>query len=258
MLLSARQYKKLRKGFCFVEALKRLLLYCWEDQQARLAVYTLGRMCLAAVLGGVIGYERQHSHRPAGLRTHVLVCVGAALVMCTSEYVVLRMGGTDVTRMGAQVISGISFLGAGTILREGFTVKGLTTAASLWVVSCIGLAAGIGFWSGALIATAVLYVVLNYVKKVRIRHSSIRTIDIGVNDAYHVSERVAEIFYACGADLRGLEILFPDDSAPFLTMSKDVNKVLRARAYIKSESDLALIKESLLGLEGVFDFNVES
>ncbi|MCL2299733.1 MAG: MgtC/SapB family protein [Firmicutes bacterium] len=241
-----------------MEAIKKFLLACWADDQVRLAVYALGRMGLAAVLGGFIGYERQHSHRPAGLRTHVLVAVGAALVMCTSEYVVLRMGGTDVTRMGAQVVSGIGFLGAGTILRKGFTVEGLTTAASLWAVSCIGLAAGIGFWAGALIATVVLYFVLNYVKKVRNKYSSIRTIDIGVNDAYHVSERVAEIFHTCGADLRSLEILFPDDSGPFLTMSKDVNKVLRARAYIRSEGDLALIKESLLGLEGVFDFNVES
>jgi len=249
---------KQKKGVCFVEAMKRFILACWANDQLRLAVYALGRMSLAAVLGGVIGYERQHSHRPAGLRTHVLVAVGAALVMCTSEYAALRMGVSDVTRMGAQVISGIGFLGAGTILREGFTVKGLTTAASLWAVSCIGLAVGIGFWSGALIATGVLHLTLNYVRKVRNRHSSIRTIDIGVNDAYHVSERVAEVFHICGADLRVLEILFPDDSAPFLTRAKDVNKVLRARAYIKSESDMALIKESLLGLEGVLDLNVES
>ena len=241
-----------------MEAVKQFFIRCWADDQVRLVVYALGRMCLAAVLGGVIGYERQSSHRPAGLRTHVLVAVGAALVMCTSEYVVLRMGGTDVTRMGAQVISGIGFLGAGTILREGFTVKGLTTAASLWAVSCVGLAAGIGFWSGALIATAVIYVTLNTLRKVRNKHSSIRTLYIGVSNAYHVSERAAEIFYACGADLRSLEILFPDDSAPFLTMSKEVNKVLKAMAYINSESDLVLIKEGILGLEGVFDFIVES
>jgi len=236
-----------------VEALKHI----WAEPQVRLAVFALGRMILAAVLGGVIGYERQHSHRPAGLRTHVLVAVGAALVMCTSEYVALRTGATDVTRMGAQVVSGIGFLGAGTILREGFTVKGLTTAASLWAVSCVGLAAGIGFWSGALIATVVIFLTLNTLRKVRNKHSSIRSIYIGVSNAYHVSERVAEIFYACGADLRTLEILFPDDSAPFLTMSRDVNKVLKARAYIQGESDLALIKEGVLGLEGVFDFVFE-
>jgi len=241
-----------------LEKLKYFVLLLWADDQVRLAVYALGRMCLAAVLGGIIGFERQLSHRPAGLRTHILVAVGAALVMCTSQYVVLRMGGTDVTRMGAQVISGIGFLGAGTILREGFTVKGLTTAASLWAVSCVGLAAGIGFWSGALIATAVIYLTLGVLGRIRNKRSSIRTIYIGVSNAYHVSERVAEIFYTCGADLRALEIIFPDDSAPFLTMSKDVNKVLKARAYIQGESDLALIKEGVLGLEGVFDFNVES
>ena len=241
-----------------MEALKQFLLGLWEDDQVKLAVYTLGRVCLAALLGGVIGYERQHSHRAAGLRTHILVAVGAALVMCTSEYVVRRMGGTDITRMGAQVISGIGFLGAGTILREGFTVRGLTTAASLWAVSCIGLASGIGFWAGALIATAVVYLTLGALKRVRNKRSSILTIYIGVSNAYHVSERVAEIFYACGTDLRSLEILFPDDSAPFLTMSKEVNKVLKARAYIQSESDMALLKEGVLGLEGVFDFNAEA
>ena len=240
-----------------MEALKRIILACWADDQVRLAFDALWRMVLAAILGGVIGYERQHSHRPAGLRTHVLVAVGAALVMCTSEYVMLRTGATDVTRMGAQVISGIGFLGAGTILREGFTVKGLTTAASLWAVSCVGLAVGSGFWFGALIATVVVFLTLNTLRKVRNKHSSIRTLYIGVSNAYHVSERVAEIFYACGADLRSLEIIFPDDSAPFLTLSKDVNKVLKAMAYIKSESDLVLIKEGMLGLEGVFDFVAE-
>jgi len=231
-----------------------MFLRLWADDQVHLAVLALGRMCLAAILGGVIGYERQHSHRPAGLRTHILVAVGAALVMCTSEYVALRTGNADITRMGAQVISGIGFLGAGTILREGFTVRGLTTAASLWAVSCVGLAAGAGFWAGALTATAVVYLTLGTLGKIRNKRSSIRSIYIGVSNAYHVSERVAEIFYACGTDLRSLEIIFPDDSAPFLTMSKDVNKVLKARAYIQSESDLALIKEGVLGLEGVFDF----
>ncbi|MCL1952867.1 MAG: MgtC/SapB family protein [Oscillospiraceae bacterium] len=241
-----------------MEALKQFVTSCWANDQVHLAIASVGRMCLAAVLGGVIGYERQHSHRPAGLRTHVLVAVGAALVMCTAESVMLRTGAdTDPTRIGAQVVSGIGFLGAGTILRKGFMVEGLTTAASLWAVSCVGLAAGGGFWPGALVATIVLYCVLNYVKKVRNRISSIRTIDIGVNDAYHVSERVAEIFHVCGADLRSLEILFPDDSGPFLTMSKDVNKVLRAKAYVNSETDMALIKESLLSLEGVFDLNAE-
>jgi putative Mg2+ transporter-C (MgtC) family protein len=105
------------------------------------------RMVLAAALGGFIGYEREHLNRPAGFRTHILVCVGAALVMMTSQYLAYRYPGDtiDLSRLGAQVISGIGFLGAGTIIRDGFNVRGLTTAASLWAVSCVGIAVGSGY-----------------------------------------------------------------------------------------------------------------
>jgi putative Mg2+ transporter-C (MgtC) family protein len=127
------------------------------------------RLTLAGFLGGVIGYEREHTRRPAGFRTHILVCVGAALVMVTSEYIFKRyhtLVNMDPARLGAQVISGIGFLGAGTIIRDGFTVKGLTTAASLWAVSCIGIAAGIGFYDGAVVATLIVYLTLLSLKNV--------------------------------------------------------------------------------------------
>lgn len=129
----------------------------------------LARLVLACVLGGAIGYEREHTNRPAGFRTHILVCVGAALVMVTSEFVFRQYFGKiniDPTRMGAQVISGIGFLGAGTIIREGFNVKGLTTAASLWAVSCVGIAAGGGFYLGAVAATVLIYITLIVLKKI--------------------------------------------------------------------------------------------
>lgn len=125
------------------------------------------RMMLACILGGVIGFERESTHRPAGFRTHILVCVGAALVMITSEFIFERYRGLaniDPARLGAQVISGIGFLGAGTIIREGFNVKGLTTAASLWAVSCVGIAVGIGFYGGAVAATIVVYITLMLLK----------------------------------------------------------------------------------------------
>jgi len=240
-----------------VDALKNVIVTLWAEDQVRLAVFTLGRVCLAALLGGIIGYERQHSHRPAGLRTHILVAVGAALVMCTSEYVILRMGGGDIMRMGAQVISGIGFLGAGTILREGFSVKGLTTAASLWAVSCIGLAVGIGFWPGAAIATAVMYLTLNALNKMVKRFSKIRTIYIGVRDEYSVSEKVAEILRNCGAKVRSIEIMFPEETTPF-QLNKHTGKILKAMAYVRSEREIALIRESVLALEGVNDFYIES
>lgn len=111
------------------------------------------RLCLAMLFGGIIGFERERKKRPAGLRTHILVCIGATLTMITNQYIVeiLQMGG-DPTRLGAQVISGIGFLGAGTIIVTGKQqVKGLTTAAGLWASACMGLAIGIGFYEGAIV-----------------------------------------------------------------------------------------------------------
>lgn len=132
-----------------------------------LAEVTL-RLLLSVALGGVIGYERENTNRPAGFRTHILVCVGAALVMITSEYIFEKyIGLTDLdpTRLGAQVVSGIGFLGAGTIIRDGFNVRGLTTAASLWAVSCVGIAVGAGFYGGAVVATVFVFLTLITLKK---------------------------------------------------------------------------------------------
>ncbi|NLI58021.1 MAG: MgtC/SapB family protein [Clostridium sp.] len=126
------------------------------------------RVFLAGFLGGIIGYERESMNRPAGFRTHILVCVGSALVMCTSQFIFEKYNAfvnVDPARLGAQVISGIGFLGAGTIIRDGISVRGLTTAASLWAVSCVGIAAGIGFYQGAVIATAIIYITLIVLKR---------------------------------------------------------------------------------------------
>lgn len=111
------------------------------------------RLVLAVVLGGIIGFERGRSGRPAGLRTHILVCLGSALAIMTNQYIFERFGISDPTRIAAQVISGIGFLGAGTILVTGrHQVKGLTTAAGLWATACMGLAIGIGFYKAAIVA----------------------------------------------------------------------------------------------------------
>jgi putative Mg2+ transporter-C (MgtC) family protein len=121
------------------------------------------KLLLAAIIGGLIGFQRENSNRPAGLRTHILVCVGSALVMITSEYIFNTYRGLtnmDPARLGAQVISGIGFLGAGTILRDGSTIKGLTTAAGLWTVSCIGIAIGSGFYFGGVAAAILVYFTL--------------------------------------------------------------------------------------------------
>jgi putative Mg2+ transporter-C (MgtC) family protein len=116
----------------------------------------IGTLLLAAVLGALIGFERERADHPAGLRTHILVCVGAALVTLVSASV----AGTrwDPGRIAAQIVSGIGFLGAGTILRQGSIIRGLTTAASLWVVSGIGMAAAAGAEMALLAVVAALLV----------------------------------------------------------------------------------------------------
>lgn len=121
------------------------------------------RLVLAMMFGGFIGLERESHKRPAGFRTHILVCVGSALVMMISQYAFVNFARTteyDPGRIAAQVVSGIGFLGAGTILREGPTIKGLTTAASLWVVAGIGLAVGTGFYLAGAVTTGLVVVVL--------------------------------------------------------------------------------------------------
>lgn len=121
------------------------------------------RLGLACLLGGLVGLERERSRHPAGFRTHILVCVGATLVMLCNIYIFEKYKGVanvDPARLGAQVISGIGFLGAGTILKEGVTIRGLTTAASLWTVACIGIANGLGFYHGAIFATIFVLVTL--------------------------------------------------------------------------------------------------
>lgn len=115
------------------------------------------RLLMAVVLGGIIGFERGRAGRPAGLRTHILVCLGSTLAIMTNQFIWQRYGVGDPTRMAAQVISGIGFLGAGTIIVTGrHQVKGLTTAAGLWATACMGLAIGIGFYKAAVAACLLI------------------------------------------------------------------------------------------------------
>ena len=121
------------------------------------------RLLLSAVLAGLVGYERERVGRAAGLRTHILVCVGSCLMMLTGLDLMEGLAGrfaVDPTRLAAQVVSGIGFLGAGTILRFRASVRGLTTAASLWAVAGVGLAVGTGFLVGAIASTGVVLLTL--------------------------------------------------------------------------------------------------
>ena len=130
------------------------------------------RILLAFLLSSAIGMEREFGNQAAGLRTHILVCIGSTLVMLVSFHLFeLYEGRTtlDPARLGAQVISGIGFLGVGTIMKEGASIRGLTTAAGLWVVACIGLAVGAGFYLGAIVVTVVIVITLTVVNRLDAR-----------------------------------------------------------------------------------------
>ncbi|NTW71694.1 MAG: MgtC/SapB family protein [Eubacteriaceae bacterium] len=132
------------------------------------------RITLAIVLGGIIGIERERTGKPAGLRTHVLVSVGAASVMLTGIMMFFDfkdMTQMDPSRLGAQVVSGIGFLGAGTIIRAGYDIKGLTTAASVWAVGCIGLAAGAGYYEIGIISAVSVVLALRFVHPIIFKHA---------------------------------------------------------------------------------------
>ena len=123
----------------------------------------LFRLLLAAVLGGMVGLEREKHEKAAGFRTHILVCIGSCLIMLTSMHMFDIYNGiaaVDPGRIAAQVVTGVGFLGAGTIIRFRASVRGLTTAASLWAIAAIGLAVGSGFYLAAVFTVAIVLVSL--------------------------------------------------------------------------------------------------
>ncbi|WP_219835514.1 MgtC/SapB family protein [Paenibacillus sp. R14(2021)] len=170
----------------------------WEISYWELTI----RLMLALVLGGLIGLERELGGHSAGFRTHILVCLGSAAIVLLSMYGFSEFASDpnvrlDPARLAAQVISGIGFLGAGTILRTGITVSGLTTAASLWVVAAIGLTVGAGFYYGAAVLTLLVVVslfVLNKFEKRFSRAKRKRDLVMRVNkDSASLSKVVAEL-----------------------------------------------------------------
>ena len=162
------------------------------------------RIVMAIIIGGVIGYERGHQNRPAGFRTHILVCLGAAIVSMIQDqlrvnilkYTILhpevaQVLKTDLGRIGAQVVSGIGFLGAGTIMRDKGIIGGLTTAASIWATGCLGLSIGWGFYYLAIPAGIGIIIVLVTLKKLErywIENKHIMNIDIQYNKEYSYSD----------------------------------------------------------------------
>lgn len=138
------------------------------------------KLILIYILAGFIGLERAALSKPAGFRTHVLVGMSAVLTVVCAHKIAEISGSTDFSRIPAQLLSGIGFLGAGTVLKDGFNVKGLTTAASLLAITCIGLCVGAGLYLSGIIATAVVYVVLKHSSSISEKVGHFHTINLHV------------------------------------------------------------------------------
>ena len=168
------------------------------------AVGIFVRILVAMLLGGLIGMERGIKNRPAGFRTYMLVCIGSCVVMLVNQYFYQVTGAGDPLRMGAQVVSGIGFLGAGTIIVTSHNqIKGLTTAAGLWASACVGLAAGVGLYEAAIAGSLAIFAVL----------TALHGLDFGLRSRSNVVEVYIEMdpHVSLGAFLRhareqGLEL----------------------------------------------------
>lgn len=205
------------------------------------------RIAAAFILGGIIGLERGMKNRPAGLRTHMLVCVGACLIMLTNQYIYQIFDTGDPVRMGAQVVSGIGFLGAGTIVvTKHNQIRGLTTAAGLWAAAAVGLAIGIGFYEAAILGSCAIFVVL--------------TVMHGWDNMMHRNSRHAEVYFELtntinlGVFLRKMREM--DVEIESLQMEHDDMLENGIRAYVailksKSSRKHEILFDNIRAIEGV-------
>jgi len=211
----------------------------------------LGKLFIAAILGGVIGWERHRRGRPAGLRTHLLVCIGVTLMMLVSEHIFVKYQGynndsilrIDPARIAAQVVTGIGFLGAGTIMRSRASIRGLTTAASLWVVAGIGLAVGSGFILPAVFTTviAIAILTLNTLVEKKMKRNKYRTIKMLITGQGHFLDEITQILEKNSVKLKNykfkkniqkneieydLDVQYNDEKM-LLFATKDVTKTIK-------------------------------
>jgi putative Mg2+ transporter-C (MgtC) family protein len=200
---------------------------------------TLGKLAAALVLGGLIGLEREAHHRPAGFRTHMIVCLGACLFMLVSLHMSeMDPRNADPGRIASQVIPGIGFLGAGTILKTGLSVKGLTTAACLWTAAAIGLAVGAGYWTAALAATAFTLVAIFLFRPVETKISGdVRRLSLRAKDSPGLLGRIDEALRA--ADVKGIDVHREPDAVEVLIR------------VVKADDDLIRRLRDLPGVERV-------
>ena len=213
------------------------------------------RLLAAAVLGGLVGLEREKHNQPAGLRTHVILTLGSALAMTVSIDLAMQfqplVPNGDPARLAAQVVSGIGFLGAGAIFRYGTSIKGLTTATSLWTVAIVGLAVGAGHFFSAIVATALLLVALATLDILEKRFLSsviTRTITIRVKDRPLLVGEVEQILQDLGIGIKSINV------------SKDMeNNEVEVEAITKVPSQQSTDKliSRLSHIQGIQGFEIQ-
>ena len=210
------------------------------------------RLLCAMLVGLVIGTEREYTNRPAGMRTHILVALGASVVTITGQMIFAQYSAygslPDPARLSAQVITGVGFLGAGTILREGTTVKGLTTAASVWAVACLGIAAGFGYSTVALTGMVFIFITLTifeiFQHKLVGSHAPAHPYILQTRDISAALEAINTHANACRTEVRGLKAQPLTDGmfqicfqAEFVGMQ---SKKRRARFFARLAADPAV------------------
>ncbi len=181
------------------------------------------RLICAMLIGALIGTEREFTHRPAGMRTHMLVAVGACAVMITSQLIFAQYrayGATpDPARLSAQVITGIGFLGAGTIMKEGPTIKGLTTAASIWSVACLGVAVGGGYYAVGLVGAVcmmVTLIVFEWLQRLMMKnHYALYTFSVRCTDVVYTLDLIHRLASEGDAVVTSIEVEEDADKGTF-------------------------------------------
>ena len=215
------------------------------------------RLVFAMILGFIVGIEREYTHRPAGMRTHILVALGSCVVMLTGHMIFAQYypyGATpDPARLAAQVIAGVGFLGAGTILRDGASVKGLTTAASLWGVACLGLAVGGGYYVIALVGTILVILTLTLfelLQKLLLRFKGgRRNYVVDTRDVVATMQAVNTLAQSVSCQILNLQAENLENGTSRLTFQGDFGHG-RAKSRIQKFWDGLLTQPSILSVCG--------
>ncbi|MBW9170485.1 MgtC/SapB family protein [Clostridium estertheticum] len=223
------------------------------------------RLVLAVLVGGLIGYEREFKNRPAGFRTHILVCLGAAITSMIQLYSIQETTNmilqhpelqsamkVDIGRLGAQVITGVGFLGAGTIIHDKGSIKGLTTAASIWTVACIGLAIGLGYYTLTILSAICVFIVLVFLKTFEnklFKNTNVLKLEIQYVNKKDMVEKLEKYFDSVSIKVKNIEFVIDDEEDENETSKYSTTMyTILAPRYIKSSG----IVQKLCAFEEIY------